>query len=493
MESIKVKPFDFGSMGWRLENTYSMLPAMLHAKASPIHVRQPKVAVLNHDLAQDLGLDFGKIGDEASAHLFSGQQLPEGSKPLAQAYAGHQFGGFTMLGDGRAILMGEHRSPSGALWDIQFKGSGPTRFSRRGDGRAALGPMLREYIISEAMHALGIPTTRSLAVVTTGEPVFRETALRGAILTRVAASHIRVGTFEYAARVEDQNVLNALVEYSISRHEPDLEKESDRYLQFLARVINRQADLVARWQLVGFVHGVMNTDNMTISGETIDYGPCAFMDVYNPDTVFSSIDHAGRYAFGNQPRIAQWNLARLAESMLPLLDPEEEKSIGLATELLRKFPELHEQYWLNGMRKKLGMTTAEDADLDLVQWLLNWMELAQLDYTQTFRNLSMNVLLKEGPFTDPKFLDWHGRWCERLLRENRSQEDVFAGMKKVNPAVIARNYHVEQALRAATDHEDYSVMDALLKCLSKPFEEQPGYEKFHSSPPFPGYRTFCGT
>ena len=327
-----------GAIGWRFDNTYARLPDVLFAPAKPAAVREPRVSILNHRLADELGLDLGAMSPEAAAALFAGQDLPAGSRPIAQAYAGHQFGGFTMLGDGRAILLGEHRTPSGRLVDIQLKGAGRTRFSRGGDGRAALGPMLREYIISEAMAALGIPTTRSLAVVTTGEPVYRESVRRGAILTRVAASHIRVGTFEYLAARRDEPTLRALADYAIDRHYPELADAPQKYLEFFRAVADRQASLIARWQLVGFIHGVMNTDNMAISGETIDYGPCAFMNAYDPDTVFSSIDHAGRYAYGNQPAIAQWNLARFAETLLPLLDPDQEKAVAVATEVLGRVP-----------------------------------------------------------------------------------------------------------------------------------------------------------
>src|SRR3954447_2488107 len=349
---------DPDSVGWRFDNTYARLPDVLFDPANPVAVREPRVAILNHRLADELGLDLGAIPPEAAAALFAGQDLPVGSRPIAQAYAGHQYGGFTMLGDGRAILLGEHRTPSGRLVDIQFKGSGRTRFSRGGDGRAALGPMLREYVISEAMAALGIPTTRSLAVVTSGEPVYRETVRRGAILTRVAASHLRVGTFEYLAALGDQANLRVLADYAIDRHYPELADSPHKYLAFLRAVMDRQAALIARWQLVGFIHGVMNTDNMAISGETIDYGPCAFMNAYRPDTVFSSIDHAGRYAYGNQPAIAQWNLARFAETLLPLLDPDQEKAVAVATEVLDEYPARFERYWLAGMRQKLGLQTA---------------------------------------------------------------------------------------------------------------------------------------
>src|SRR4051794_15226674 len=318
-------------VGWRFDNTYARLPDVLFVPATPVRVRGPRVAILNRRLADDLGLDLRAITTEAAAALFAGQDRPAGSRPIAQAYAGHQFGHFTMLGDGRAILLGEHRTPDGRLADIQFKGSGRTRFSRGGDGRAALGPMLREYVISEAMAALGIPTTRSLTVVTTGEPVYRESVRRGAVLTRVAASHIRVGTFQYVAARGDEPTLRALADYAIDRHYPELAVAPQKYLEFFRAVSDRQASLIARWQLVGFIHGVMNTDNMAVSGETIDYGPCAFMNAYDPGTVFSSIDYAGRYAYGNQPNIAQWNLARFAETLLPLLAPDQEEAVGMAT------------------------------------------------------------------------------------------------------------------------------------------------------------------
>src|SRR5947209_8060563 len=335
---------DQHTIGWRFDNTYSRLPDALFAPARPAAVRSPRVSVLNHKLADELGLDLGALSPEAAVALFAGQDLPGGSRPIAQAYAGHQFGHFTMLGDGRAILVGEHRTPSGRLVDIQLKGAGRTRFSRGGDGRAALGPMLREYVISEALAALGIPTTRSLAVVTTGEPVYRESVRKGAILTRVAASHIRVGTFEFLAARGDESTLRALAEYAIGRHYPELQGAPRKYLEFFRAVTDRQAALVARWQLVGFIHGVMNTDNMAVSGETIDYGPCAFMNAYRPGTVFSSIDHAGRYAYGNQPALAQWNLARLAETLLPLLDPDQGKAVAVASEVLEDFAVRYDRY-----------------------------------------------------------------------------------------------------------------------------------------------------
>lgn len=481
-------------MGWRFDNTYSRLPEFFFAPAKPATFGAPRLAILNGRLADDLGLDFETISPEAAASLFAGQDLPIGSRPIAQAYAGHQYGHFTMLGDGRAILLGEHRSPSGQLVDIQLKGSGQTQFSRRGDGRAALGPMLREYIISEAMFALGIPTTRSLAVVTTGEPVYRETKRQGAILTRVAASHIRVGTFEYLAARGDVSNLRVLADYTINRHYPELADSQNRYSEFFRAVMDRQAALVARWQLVGFIHGVMNTDNMAISGETIDYGPCAFMNAYRPDTVFSSIDHAGRYAYGNQPAIAQWNLARFAETLLLLLADQQEKAVAIATEALGEYPALFEQYWLSGMRAKLGLQSAEAGDLELAQSLLAWMQENRVDFTNTFRDLSADELPTEERYQDSEFREWHSRWQLRLSRESRPSTEAHAAMRGVNPAVIPRNHRVEEALAAAEDHNDLSSLHRLLAALAMPYEAGAEFTMYQEPPPDDrSYRTFCGT
>jgi serine/tyrosine/threonine adenylyltransferase len=476
---------DSDSIGWRFDNTYARLPDVLFNEANPVTVREPRVAILNHGLATELGLDLKAIPPEAAAALFAGQAIPLGAQPIAQAYAGHQYGGFTMLGDGRAILLGEHRTPSGQLVDIQFKGSGPTRFSRRGDGFAALGPMLREYVVSEAMAALGIPTTRSLAVVTTGETVYRESRRRGAILTRVAASHIRVGTFEYAARREGP-ALQSLADYAIARHYPELAEAPRKYLEFFRQVADRQASLVARWQLVGFVHGVMNTDNVAISGETIDYGPCAFMNVYDPATVFSSIDHGGRYAYGNQPNIMQWNLARLAETLLLLIDPEPEKAVEAATAVLEAFPAVFEEHWLVGMRKKLGLQSEEAGDIELIQGLLGWMQKTRADFTNTFRDLSFG----ETPTGNSDFQVWHARWQNRVGPNGADYEL----MKSVNPAVIPRNHRVEEALAAAEDRDDFSVLQHLLEALESPYEARQEQSPYREPPADESsYRTFCGT
>src|SRR4051794_38574816 len=374
--------------GWHLEHTYAELPKLFYAEAAPTAVREPRLVVFNKPLATMLALAPDALEGAVGAAIFAGNALPEGARPIAQAYAGHQFGHFTALGDGRAILLGEQITVAGERMDIQLKGAGPTRFSRRGDGRAALGPMLREYIISEAMHALGIPTTRSLAVAATGEPVYRERVLQGAVLTRVAASHIRVGTMEWAAAHDDPAAMRALADYTLARHYPECAGAAEPHVALFDAILDRQARLIARWQLVGFIHGVMNTDNMALSGETIDYGPCAFMDAYDPATVFSSIDQAGRYAFGNQPAMAQWNLARLAEAMLPLFHPDRDRAIERATAAVDRFDDWFERHWLDGMRSKLGLFTPEPDDLALVNDLLAWMQRTAADFTNTFRALT---------------------------------------------------------------------------------------------------------
>ncbi|MFO0959835.1 MAG: YdiU family protein [Isosphaeraceae bacterium] len=479
-------------VGWRFENSYAGLPGVLFAAIEPDRVKDPRVAVLNRGLAADLGLNIDTLTPEDAAAMFAGQRPLTGSRPIAQAYAGHQFGGFTMLGDGRAILLGEHRAPDGRLVDIQFKGSGRTRFSRGGDGKAALGPMLREYIISEAMAALGIPTTRSLAVVTTGEPVYRETIRRGAILTRVAASHIRVGTFEYALRL-DHSVLRSLADYTIARHYPELAESPGKYLEFYRTVSDRQAALVARWMLVGFVHGVMNTDNVAISGETIDYGPCAFMNAYDPATVFSSIDQGGRYAYGNQPRIMQWNLARLGETLLPLIDEDPGRAIEAATQVLEEFLVAFEGYWFAGMLRKLGLVTKEEGDADLARSLLNWMQGSRADFTNTFRDLSAGEL-DGGHYQDAGFRAWYARWLERIGLQGLPIDEVRQRMRSVNPAVIPRNHLVEEALLAAEEQEDLSILHRLLGALATPFGLGEGMAGYREPPADEsGYRTYCGT
>jgi len=408
-----------------------------------------------------------------------------------------------MLGDGRAILLGEQRAPGGALFDVQLKGAGPTRFSRRGDGLAALGPMLREYLISEAMAGLGIPTTRSLAVVATGEPVYRETIQRGAVLTRVAASHLRVGTFQYALARGNPQLLRKLAEYAIARHFPELVDEPGRDLMFLDRVVERQADLIAQWQLVGFVHGVMNTDNMAISGETIDYGPCAFLDVYHPETVFSSIDQGGRYAYDQQAGIALWNLTRFAETLLPLFDDVIDRVVEQATESLQRFTSRFESVWLAGFRKKLGLVTDSPRDRDLAEQLLAWMAARRADFTTTFRNLA-NVIVAEGESAaavpnvgepDQEWQDWLMQWRQRLQSEGRSVPAIRETMNQANPAVIPRNHRVEEALAAVCNHDDLRPFERLFEAVSQPFQVPKNAHELTEPPP-PGcgrYRTFCGT
>jgi serine/tyrosine/threonine adenylyltransferase len=480
--------------GWRLEHTYAELPQLFYSDAAPTAVCEPRLVAFNRPLATMLGLEPATLEGPEGAAIFAGNALPEGGRPIAQAYAGHQYGHFTVLGDGRAILLGEQVTPCGDRLDIQLKGAGQTRFSRRGDGRAALGPMLREYIISEAMHALGMPTTRSLAVVTTGEHVYREAVLQGAVLTRVAASHIRVGTMQWAAAHDDEAATRALADYMLARHYPELADAAEPYVALFDAILARQASLIARWQLVGFIHGVMNTDNMALSGETIDYGPCAFMDTYDPATVFSSIDHGGRYAYGNQPPIAQWNLARLAEAMLPLFDPDVDRAVERATAALDRFPELFQQHWLNGMRAKAGLFTQEEGDKALVDDLLAWMQRRSADFTNTFRLLTLGRLVGDSANVDPELEAWHRRLEGRRGRQPQSHAEVETLMRRHNPAIIPRNHNVEEALLAATSGGDFSVMERLLEVLATPYDHERDLPKFSaSSSGDRSYRTFCGT
>ena len=487
------------ALGWRFDNSYARLPASLFDRVAPTPVKAPVLVILNAPLAAELGLDPAVL--EQQADLFAGNALPPGAEPIAQAYAGHQFGHFTNLGDGRAILLGEQLMPTGGRVDVQLKGSGRTRYSRSGDGRAALGPMLRECVISEAMHALGIPTTRSLAVAATGEPVLRANTLPGAILTRIAASHIRVGTFEYAAAIGEPGLLAALLDHCIARHDPGLIDVDERAAAFLEAVVDRQAALIARWLLIGFVHGVMNTDNMSVSGETIDYGPCAFLDVYDPATVFSSIDQHGRYAYGNQPSIAHWNLARLAESLLPLLHAEEERAVDIARGVLATFPDRFARYHLAGARAKLGLVTEEEGDRDLFAGLLAWMNDTRADFTVTFARLA-DLATASPPVAehqaehqaDPVFREWGAGWRERLAREPGTQADAAARMRRANPVVIPRNHRVEEALTAA-EAGDLAPLHRLLAAIRDPFVATPDNEPYRAGPPAGcgPYRTFCGT
>jgi uncharacterized protein YdiU (UPF0061 family) len=481
--------------GWNLDNSYAQLPQPFFTSQSAVPVESPKLIIFNRLLASSLGLNVESLDSDEGAQIFAGNLIPEGAEPLAQAYAGHQFGNFNMLGDGRALLLGEQITPQGERVDIQLKGSGRTPYSRGGDGRAAVGPMLREYIISEAMYALGIPTTRSLAVVSTGENIIRETERPGAILTRVASSHIRVATFQYAARWGAIDDLRALADYTLHRHFPDVAQAENRYLLLLQEVIKRQAALVAQWQRVGFIHGVMNTDNMAISGETIDYGPCAFMDAYDPSTVFSSIDTQGRYAYGNQPYIAGWNLARFAETLLPLLHEDEEQAVQLAQDAIAQFSELYHHHWIKGMRAKLGLLNEETEDEALIKDLLELMEKHGADYTNTFLALTFDTFEGTPMFATTEFAQWHERWQARLNRQQETREVSQQLMSTSNPAVIPRNHRVEEALERAENYGDLSVMEKLLAVLSDPFAHSPEQAEYAELPAQcnTSYQTFCGT
>lgn len=487
MEEIKER-------SWHFDNSYAQLPQVFYANTNPTVVRLPKLIMFNHALAITLGLGDDEPSDDDVA-VFAGNRIPEDAFPLAQAYAGHQFGHFTMLGDGRAILLGEQITPANERMDIQLKGAGRTPYSRGGDGRATLGSMLREYIISEAMYGLGIPTSRSLAVVTTGESVARETNLPGAILTRVSTSHLRVGTFEYAAKWSNAEELQQLADYTIKRHFPAIEKYEHRYLALLHEVVKRQASLIANWQLVGFIHGVMNTDNMALSGESIDYGPCAFMDDYHPATVFSSIDRQGRYAYSNQPIIGGWNLARFAETLLPLLAEDQDEAVKLAQETVSDFRRLYQNNWLAGMRAKLGMFNEEEGDEPLIQALLDLMAEHKADFTNTFLSLTFNKQDDTDLYATSEFAEWLKQWRSRLTRQEQSKEDAHQLMCASNPAVIARNHRVEEVLAAAVEKQDYRGLEQLLNVLSAPYGHTAEQQEY-AALPIPSnepYQTYCGT
>jgi serine/tyrosine/threonine adenylyltransferase len=487
-------------MLFAFDNSYARLPERFYARLPPAPVAEPKLVKLNEPLARQLGLDPEVLRSPEGVETLAGNRVPEGADPLAMAYAGHQFGGFVpQLGDGRAILLGEILDPAGQRFDIQLKGSGRTPFSRNGDGRAWLGPVLREYILSEAMHALGIPTTRSLAAVATGETVHRETLLPGAVLTRVARGHVRVGTFEYFQVRRDIDGLKRLADYAIARHYAELLESDQPYRRFLESVIDRQADLVAQWLGVGFIHGVMNTDNMSISGETIDYGPCAFMDDFHPDRVYSSIDHGGRYAYGNQPRIAQWNLARLAEALLPLFDPDSSKAVEIAQGVIDGFGERFERAYLRVFRDKLGLLEPHADDGELIDGLLQAMAETGADFTNTFRALCDAVegadeQIRAQLGESERSAAWLARWQDRAAGERANAEERATAMRCANPAVIPRNHRVEAALDAAVDG-DLGPMERLLQALTNPWDDDPAAE-YYWRPPAPHEvveRTFCGT
>lgn len=503
-----MRPFGF-------DNTYAReLPGACVAW-KPAAAPAPRLLFLNDPLAGELGLDPAALRGADPAALFAGNVLPEGAEPIAQAYAGHQFGGFSpQLGDGRALLIGELVDRAGRRRDIAFKGSGRTPFSRGGDGKAAVGPMLREVLIGEAMHALGIPTTRALAVVATGEPVFRETPLPGAVLTRVAASHLRVGTFQYFAARGDLEQLRLLAEYTIARHDPALAGTPDRFMGLLRAVAQRQATLIAAWMNVGFIHGVMNTDNMALSGETIDYGPCAFLEAYDPAAVFSSIDHGGRYAYGNQPGIARWNLARFAETLLPLVAapddaPAVERAVAQATEVIDAFPGWFEAAWRRGQRAKLGLAASapsmHEADATLADDWLALLQAGRVDFTLAWRDLAdaaegRDAALR-GRFADPAALDaWLARWRARCAADSAAggpdPAARAAAMRRASPWIIPRNHRVEEALAAASDHDDLGPFERLLAALRRPFDALPAHAAYADPAPAEltaGYQTFCGT
>lgn len=490
-----MKPKD---TGWKLENSYLKLPKKFFSKIEPNHILRPEIVIFNDNLSESLGLNINELKSEKGTRVLVGNEPPPGGFQIAGAYAGHQFGHFTMLGDGRAMLIGEQITPSGERFDIQLKGSGRTPYSRGGDGLAPLGPMLREYIISEAMYGLGIPTTRSLAVVTTGESVIRQTELEGAILTRVAKSHIRVGTFQYAANYGDTEDVRALADYTIDRHFPNLKSSQNPYLGLLEEVITLQAALIAKWQLVGFIHGVMNTDNMVVSGETIDYGPCAFMDSYDSSTVFSSIDTRGRYAYGRQPNIGGWNIARFAESLLPLIHIDQEESIKIAEQTIKTYAKLYDHNWLQGMRLKLGILNEEKEDEGLIKELLVLMSQYKADFTNTFVALTAEnykVLDHTGLFKSQEFSQWNNRWKARLERQDGHLEESEKMMQQHNPKVIPRNHQVEKALDTATNKGDYTEFNNLLKSLVSPYDYNEIDEKYMMPAESldSSYRTFCGT
>ena len=465
----------------------------MYKECNPTPALSPKMLLFNEDLAKEINLHYLIENSNERLDILSGNKLIKDSKPIAFAYSGHQFGHFNPnLGDGRALLLGEILDQQGKLKDIQLKGSGRTPFSRRGDGKSALGPVLREYLISESMHILGIPTTRSLAAINTGEKVHRDEETYGGIMTRVASSHIRIGSFEYAYKNKDISVVKDLADYSISRHYPDTASLDNPYLAFFAAVCNEQASLVASWMTVGFIHGVMNTDNMAISGETIDYGPCAFMDQYHPKTVFSSIDKLGRYAYSNQPPITKWNLTRFAECLIPLIDKNEDTAIKIATDVIDNFQNIYEKKWLNMMRDKLGLFGEDNYDLKLINNLLNWMETNQADYTNTFCYLMDINLNNDEKYKDQNFITWFKDWEKRILIKNESKENSINLMKRNNPIVVPRNHKVEEALEAANNN-DLQAMNALLSILKKPYSKQKNIENYQSPSNIQDYQTFCGT
>ena len=480
----------FSNIGLNLKATYTQLPEILFSKLMPISVKDPKTVVLNNELSSELGIDFSDLSSKDLSNFLSGNTIPSGIGPFAQAYAGHQFGNFTILGDGRALTIGEQSTPKGEIYDIQFKGSGRTPYSRGGDGRAALGPMLREYLISEAMFYLNIPTTRSLAVVETGEKVLRETPLKGAILTRVAASHVRFGTFQFLAAHKDIDAMSKLLDYCIKRHFPEILDSPNKVIKFIELVMSKQIDLIVNWMRVGFIHGVMNTDNSTICGETIDYGPCAFMDQYDHKAVFSSIDFQGRYAYGNQPATIHWNLVRLTESLLPLIDKDESKSLEVAQSTIDSFSNIFNKEWQNMMRLKLGLTDQSEEDEELIKDLLSWMQSKKPDFTNTFANLMDSNHANDEEFEENDFVEWKKNWKERV-----NNKDYLNIMKKTNPILIPRNSLVEEALHEAETIGKLDKFNELNKVIASPYNIEKAPKKYLDTPKKSNipYKTFCGT
>ena len=476
--------------GWNLQSSYTQISDKLFSELKPDAVTNPSTVIVNNELAEKLGLNLKGISEEDLSNLFSGNSLPHGSKPFAQAYAGHQFGQFTILGDGRAHIVGEQVTPDGEIFDIQYKGSGRTPYSRGGDGKAALGPMLREYLISEAMYYLGIPTTRSLAVVETGEKVYREVPLKGSILTRVASSHIRIGTFQFLAVHKDYEGMKSLLDFSIKRHFSNLKFSENLAIEFIKAVMQKQINLIVEWMRVGFIHGVMNTDNSTISGETIDYGPCAFMDHYDANTVFSSIDTQGRYSFANQPSIIQWNLVRLAECLLPLIDKDEKRSIEIAQNLINTFSSLFKDKWLQMMKKKLGIKDQSEDDEELINNLIKWMQQKKPDFTNTFCNLMNYDHADDEEFEDDEFNNWKKEWKKRV-----GSKEYLDVMMSCNPTLIPRNYLVEEALSEAETDGKFDKFNELNEIISSPYQLKKVNIKYLETPSKTNipYKTFCGT
>lgn len=487
---------DFG-----FDNTFASQLTEFAVPCSAEIVPQPSLIKVNRKLAQELGLSVDALESTQGAEIFAGNKVPTGAVPLAQAYAGHQFGNFSpQLGDGRALLLGEIVNVQGYRYDVQLKGSGRTPFSRGGDGKAALGPVLREYLVSEAMHALGVPTTRALAAVTTGEPVYREGPIPGAVLTRTASSHLRIGTFQFFAARQNTEMIKKLTDYAISRHYPDVQKSSNVYLAFFKAVAKAQAMLVAHWMSIGFIHGVMNTDNTSISGETIDYGPCAFMDRYDPMTVFSSIDLHGRYAYANQPSILAWNLARFAETLIPLTDTDEDQAIKLLTSAIEEASSQCKHEWDRRMCAKIGLNSNNNENVNIARNLLELMQKGKADFTNTFRHLSDT--LREGKrsarkqFQDPATFDlWEKRWIEQIKQEPVSMDTCANQMDQINPAYIPRNHKVEEVLSVAINNSDFNLFEKMLALLATPFDEAEGHEEFAFPAPISSvpYKTFCGT